>query len=127
MYSFLILLKFFFVSFLLYKKKKFNKKVKIFVFEDIKLNIKLKDKEEYYFKNISKETNIEFKNLIIGLKIYKDNKNFSIFEFFERIEIIRLFCKSVLIYLKYLILKNKIINSSVNKRFWKIYQNKIFY
>lgn len=123
-FSLLIFIKFFLHTFFIYKKKNLKKHNKIFVFEEIQLNFKLKKKEDYYFKNISKLTKTKFKNLIVGLKIYNDNKNYSIFELFERNEILKIFIKCFLIYFKFLIKKDKLINHTLNIKFWKTYQRK---
>ena len=56
------------------KKQNLNNKY-IFIFEDFKLSKNLIHKEDYYFKKV-KDFFPNYKNIIIGFKIYNDKKNF---------------------------------------------------
>ena len=110
---------------LITKNSEFDLKNKnIFIFEEFKLNIKLKNVEDYYFKDISKKTGIKFINLIIGTDLQNDIKNISIFKLSNKFDVIVILLKSLWIYFKFHLIKNKAILKTKNKFFWNRYQNK---
>ncbi len=100
------------------------KNKKIFVFEDVKLSIKLDKKEDYYFKDFPKKTKLSFINIIIGYKKYNDGKNFSLFELLNRKEVFLTLFKCIFVYCKFNILKFVVIQYTINKYFWFNYQKK---
>ncbi len=121
------IIKLFYFLFIKVFKKKKNIRIKknsLFLFEEIQLNIKLKNKEDYYFKNISKKTKIKFLNIIIGTRMYSDNKNISILDLTSLRDALRLFVQSIILYFKYNLIKKKILKKTKNFKFWLNYQKK---
>ena len=104
------------------KKQNLNNKY-IFIFEDFKLSKNLIHKEDYYFKKV-KDFFPNYKNIIIGFKIYNDKKNFSILQLTQKKEALKILIISILIYIKFLFLKNQIFKKTNNFIFWKNYHFK---
>ena len=100
------------------KKQNLNNKY-IFIFEDFKLSKNLIHKEDYYFKKV-KDFFPNYKNIIIGFKIYNDKKNFSILQLTQKKEALKILIISILIYIKFLFLKNQIFKKQITLFFGKI-------
>lgn len=99
-----------------------DKKI-ILIFEDFKLSKELQYKEDYYFKEIRKFFP-SYVNIILGLKIYNDKKNYSILQLSKKIDVLIIFFCSIIIYIKYLLLKNWIFEKAKRYDFWKNYHKK---
>ncbi len=104
------------------KKPKFNKSC-IFLFEDFILSKELKYKEDYYFKKIRNFFPLS-KNIVLGFRIYQDEKNYSIYQLNTKRDIFIIFLKSLYLYAKYLALKNQIFQKTKKYEFWNNYHRK---
>ena len=112
------------IIFFFFKSKKSNfDKSCIFLFEDFILTKKLKHKEDYYFKKIRNFFPYS-KNIILGLKIYNDKKNYSIFQLNTKKDILIIFLKSIYLNLKYFLLKDQIFKKTKKYYFWNYYHEK---
>ena len=95
----------------------------ILIFEDFKLSKELRYKEDYYFKGIRKHFP-NYINIILGLKIYKDKKNYSILQLSKKKDVLIILFRSMFLYIKYLLIKNWIFKKTKRYNFWKNYHKK---